>query len=158
MNKPNLVSDTAPIDSVVTLTVFEKYGNSLSNCFKTAMTKNKGFRNCSKKSFCRVWKSTGFESPSLLPLLGIGLETVRQLCQKLSGKDDAVILTSRNPDLGQQALKDLEKEGDKKFCLLFRKIMVVDPGGKKTKLKLYLVIFSKFYNKNVCCGSGSGLR
>jgi hypothetical protein len=43
--------------------------------------------------------------------IGLGLEAVRQLCQKLNGEQDVVILTARNPDLGQQAIDDLQKGG-----------------------------------------------
>lgn len=42
---------------------------------------------------------------------GLGLEAVRQLCQRLTGEGDVVILTSRNKDLGHEAVETLKKEG-----------------------------------------------
>jgi hypothetical protein len=53
----------------------------------------------------------GLAVPKPVKLQGLGLEAVRQLCQTLSGDKDAVILTSRNQDLGQQAVDELQKEG-----------------------------------------------
>jgi hypothetical protein len=44
-------------------------------------------------------------------VLGLGLETVRQLSMILNKEKDVVILTSRSPELGLKAVESLNKEG-----------------------------------------------
>ncbi|XP_068931077.1 carbonyl reductase [NADPH] 1-like isoform X2 [Petaurus breviceps papuanus] len=62
---------------------------------------------------------------------GIGFAIVRDLCKKFSGD---VILTSRNPTLGQEAVKKLKDEG---LNPLFHQLDITDPQSIRT-LREYL--------------------
>jgi hypothetical protein len=56
-------------------------------------------------------KKVFISNTSVIFFPGLGLEAVRQLCLKLTGDKDVVILAARSRDLGLQAVQDLNQQG-----------------------------------------------